>query len=107
MARNPEGLFSPPQSSLNLLPPTSSAQSVAEVNHAVTSAGQNACNGKLQMNGECRNHLSIASSGDKFHPAFFQTPSFIPPLAWFWFCLPSPQMTRFTALRKDDYRKLT
>lgn len=38
-ARNPEELFSPPQSSLNLLPPTSSAQLVAEVNHAITSAG--------------------------------------------------------------------
>lgn len=47
MARNPKEPFSPPQSSLNLLPPTSSAQLVAEVNHALTSAGQNTSNGKF------------------------------------------------------------
>ena len=46
-ARNPEELFSPLQSSLNLLPPTSSAQLVAEVNHAFTSAGQNTSSRKL------------------------------------------------------------
>lgn len=47
MARNPEELFALPQSSLNLLPPTSSAQLVAEVNHALTGAGQNTSNRKL------------------------------------------------------------
>lgn len=46
-ARNPEELFSPAQSSLNLLPSTSSAQLVAEVNHALTSADQNTSNRKL------------------------------------------------------------
>lgn len=40
-ARNPEELFLPPQTSLNLPPPTSSAQLAAEVNHALTSTGQN------------------------------------------------------------------
>lgn len=86
MARNPKEPFSPPQSSLNLLPPTSSAQ--------LSSRSQSRtyqCRPKykqqeiLPMNGECRNHPSTASSRDRFHPLLFQTPSFIPPLACFGF----------------------
>lgn len=46
-ARNPEELLSPSQSSLNLLPPTSSAQPAAEVSHALTSAGQSTSSRKL------------------------------------------------------------
>lgn len=58
------------------------------------------------VKGKCRNNLNTLSSGDRFHLVLFQTLRFIPPLACFCFCFRSPLMTRFTALRKDDYRKL-
>lgn len=58
------------------------------------------------VKGKCRNNLNTSASSDRFHPVLFQTLSFIPPLACFCFCFRSPLMKRFTALRKDDYRKL-
>lgn len=109
-ARNPEELFSPPQSSLTEFASSHQLSTISSRSQSCTYR----CWPKykqqetLHMNGECRNHLSTASSGDRFHPIFFQTPGFIPPLAWFWlcFCFLSPRMTRSAAFRKDDYRKL-
>jgi len=85
-ARYPEKLLSPSQSSLNLLPPTSSVQSVSAVSHALTSAGWSTSNRKLHTGGECHHHLSTMSSSDRFHPPHLQSPSFVPPSACFFAC---------------------
>lgn len=101
-ARNPEEPLSPPQ----LTEFASSHQLSRSQSCTYQCWSKYKQHETLHMNGECQNYLSTRSSDDRFHPIFFQTPSFIPPLACFCFCFLSPLMTCFTALRKDDYRKL-